>query len=249
MPSPDEGVAPVSTNFGIDSSAVAGCSSDTPQAPDEGPATDQLIVSASSQAPPLSIAPATQPAAVPIGDPASMLIGLYSFHISTNADCSGPFLTAFDNGGSALVKDFTTNPELFRAGDVPIGTYPCVAMRISDILEFQSGVSSGACVAGVLYGGDIYRAGAESEPFLDLDLRVIPATGTDTAPSDDRVFVFFSTNPTAATARGLAVNQVLSLSSPLVVPDAVTFYWNATNAVMDKDGRCILEPDAPSLFS
>ena len=60
-------------------SAVAGCSSDTPQAPDEGPATDQLIVSASSQAPPVSVAPAAQPAAVPIGDPASMQIGLYSF--------------------------------------------------------------------------------------------------------------------------------------------------------------------------
>ncbi len=205
-----------------------------------------LVVNGSSQGPPAALSPAVPKA--PIGDPSSWLVGLYSFHISENADCSGPFFTAFDNGSSPLIKDFTTDPELFREEDVPTGTYPCVAMRISDVIEFQSTVSGGACVAGVTYRGDVYRVGGEPEPFRDLSLTPIPATGTDAAPSDDRIYIFFSTSRSAATARGLANNQVAALTSPLVVPDAVTFHWDATNAVFDNDTSCSLEPENPGLF-
>jgi hypothetical protein len=121
-------------------------------------------------------------------------------------------------------------------------------MRISDVLEFQSATSSGACVAGVTYRGDIYRAGGEDVPFLDLTLTVIPATGSDAAPSDDQIYVFFSTTASAAVALGFAPNQVVTLSTALVVPDAVTFYWDVSNAVVDNTTACVLEPEAPALF-
>ncbi len=208
--------------------------------------TGQLIVNGSSGPPPSAV-PVASPSGVPgaVGDPTILNIGLFSFHISANADCSPPFVTAFDNGATALVRDFTTNPELFRAGAVPRGTYPCVAMRISDILEFQSAVTSGNCVVGTTYRVDIYRAGGEPEPFLDLSLAVIVATGSETVPSEDGVFILFSMDSAGAIARGFAANQVIGLSSALAIPRAITFSWDMTNAVFDDDTRCVLEPEAP----
>ena len=224
--------------------AAVACGGDGTEPSNEG----ELVVNASAglSAPAPAVGSAVS---TPVGDPASWLVGLYSFHISGNANCAPPFTQVFDNGGTARVFDFTTDPELFRAGDVPVGTYPCVAMKISDILEFQSSVTSGACAVGVTYRGDIYRAGGEDEPFKDLDLNDIPATGSEAVPSEDGVFIFFSTNKAGATSRGLADNQVIPLTSPLVVPDAITFSWDASNAVVDDETRCILEPDAPALFS
>jgi hypothetical protein len=221
------------------------CGDDDGTAPaDEG----QLVVTASAG---LSAAAASgaSRAGTPVGDPASWLVGLYSFHISENANCAPPFVTVFDNGGTARVFDFTSDPELFRTGGVPIGTYPCVAMKISDILDFESSVTAGACVAGTTYRGDIYREGGEDEPFRDLDLNPIPATGSDAVPSEDGVFIFFSTDKAGAGSRGLADNQVVPLVSPLVIPDEITFSWDASNAVVDDVTRCLLEPDAPALFS
>ena len=161
-----------------------------PSTPDAD--TGQLIVNGSSGPPPSAV-PVASPSRAPVGDPTILNIGLFSFHISANADCSPPFVTAFDNGASALVSDFTMNPVLFTADAVPTGTYPCVAMRISDILEFQSAVTSGSCVAGTTYSVDIYRAGGEVVPYLDLSLAVIVATGSETVPSEDGVFILFST--------------------------------------------------------
>jgi hypothetical protein len=100
----------------------------------------------------------------------------------------------------------------------------------------------------VTYRGDVYQAGGEDQPFRDLNLSVIPATGSDASPSDDRIFILFTTNPSAAIARGFAPNQVVQLTSPLQVPDRVTFSWDASNAVDDDGAGCRLEPDAPALF-
>ena len=146
------------------------------------------------------------------------------------------------------MHDFTTSPELFRVDGLPRGTYPCVAMRISDILEFESATSSGGCAVGTTYRGDVYRAGGESEPFRDLALDVITATGTDALPGEDRIYVLFSTDRTATVARGFAENQVVALTSPLMVPDVVTFVWDFSDAVDDGGTSCLLEPEAPGLF-
>ena len=168
-----------SVAIALSGSFLLGCGDDEEMM--EVPDTGELILRGSSQPPPSPVAPLTTAASVPVGDPASFLVGLYSFHISENADCSGPFITAFDNGGAPATRDLTTNPEFFTASDVPTGTYPCVAMRISDILSFQSESSGGACMTGVTYTGDVYRAGAEDEPFLDLSLTpILPASRRDT---------------------------------------------------------------------
>ena len=227
------------------SSACSDSDSGEPTAPPP-PATGELVVTGSAQpASALSVpAGATAP---PVGAPSAFRVGLYSFHISEDAACSGPFLTAHTSS-SPGVHDFTASPVLFRATGLPVGTYPCVAMRISDILVFESSVTSGACSTGTVYSGDVYRVDGEDEPFRDLSLAPITATGTDEAPSEDGIFLLFTTNPGAAITTGFAPNQVIGLSSPLSVPDAVTFVWDVSNAVIDEDGRCLLEPAAPGLF-
>lgn len=210
------------------------------------PETGELVVEASAGIGATSAAVAGKDA-VPIGPPSTWSVGFFSVFLSENADCSGPFITAFDSG-AARVVDMVTNPELFRTTGLPIGTYPCVAFRISDVMEFQSANAGAVCTPGITYRGDVYRAGGEDEPFLDLSLSVIPATGSDASPSEDRIFVLFTTNPGAAVARGFAENQVVQLTAELQVPDRVTFSWDASNAVDDDASGCRLEPDAPALF-
>jgi hypothetical protein len=209
--------------------------------------TGELVVRASAQVPtPASVEGAAGPAAVPIGAPSSWRVGLYEFHISMNADCAPPFVQAYSSGAAPSVQDFVTSPVLFTATGLPVGSYPCVAMKITDVMEFESGVSSGACVSGTTYVGDVYPAG--EDPFFDLSLSAIPSTGSDAAPSEDGIFLLFSTARTSAVARGFASNQVIPLASPLVIPDDITFYWDASNAVNDTGTSCNLEPDAPALF-
>ena len=242
-------VRPISTTlllFTIVGTA-SGCgdSSSTEPADDTG----ELVVSASPRAATGSTIRAASLAQAPVGDPASWIVGLYSFHISANANCSPPFITAFDGGGAAQRSDFMASPVLFTATGLATGTYPCVAMRISDVLEYESASTSGACTAGVTYQGDIYRAGGESAPFRDLNLAPITATGSDAVPSEDGVFILFTTDQAGAVSRGFSANQVIPLTAPLRVPDAVTFHWDATDAIVDDGGgRCLLEPGTPGLF-
>ncbi|MDH3272522.1 MAG: hypothetical protein OEN56_14390 [Gemmatimonadota bacterium] len=230
--------------FALSVLILAGCKDDgtTPEQ------TGDLVVNATAQAPNPSAsgAAAGGPSRAPIGAPSSWLIGLYEFHISTNSDCSGPFVQAFSSGGAPSIQDFVTNPVLFTATDLPIGSYPCVSMKITDVMSFQSAVSGGACVAGTTYQGDVYPAGLE--PFLDLSLGTIPATGTDAAPGEDGIFLMFSTTPSAVVGRGYSTNQVVPLTSALVIPDEITFSWDASNAVNDTGTSCNLEPDAPAFF-
>jgi hypothetical protein len=224
------------------------CDSDSPNGPDPNdPETGELVVEASAG----TVAPSAEAAgkvAVPIGPPSTWSVGFYGVSLSRNADCSGPFVTAFDSGGPARVVDMVTDPELFRATGLPVGTYPCVAFRISDVMEFQSANAGMVCTPGTTYRGDVYRAGGEDQPFRDLDLSVIPATGSEASPSDDRIIILFTTDPGAAIARGFAPNQVVQLTTPLQIPDRVTFSWDASNAVDDDGAGCRLEPDAPALF-
>lgn len=176
------------------------------------------------------------------GDPASLLIGMYAFYISPNADCSAAVLVQ-DYGATASVKDFVNHPTLFTGSPDP-GSYQCVAIKMSDVITVVPGTTFGNCHAGVQYPGDIYRDGETD--WKDIDLNPITGTGTDSAPADDHVLLVMTRDTTAAIARGFSSNQVIDLGSDLIAPGHSTFYWHGEGTVVDAGGQCGVDPGHPS---
>jgi hypothetical protein len=180
--------------------------------------------------------------AVATGDPASLRVKMYALYISANADCSAMDLVQ-DYGTSAAYKDLVQNPLLFSTS-ASSGSYECVAMRMSDVIEFTPATTFSTCTAGTEYARDVYREG-ESD-WKDVDLNTVVGSGTLDDPVDDHATIFMTTNPTAAIARGISKNQVIPLGGALVIPAATTFYWNGDGTVQDEDGRCSILPGSPS---
>ncbi len=171
-------------------------------------------------------------------------VKLYEMRLSANVDCSAPYTTVF-SGTSPRVNDLVVNPEIARVEGLAPGVYPCVALRLSDLIDFAPATTQGTCIAGTTYVQDFYRVGNEAIAFRDPAGVVIPATGTDGAPSQDLVWVFFSTNVAAVTARGYSPSQVVTLTSALNVPGSTTFFWSAANAVSPASGGgCEINPTA-----
>lgn len=186
--------------------------------------------------------PAPAAALMATGDPAALRIGVYALYISPNADCSSPVLVQ-DYGATPHVTDFVGNPVLFT-GSPAVGAYQCVAVKMSDVIRVVPDTTFGVCVAGTEYSGDIYREGQSD--WKDVDLNSIVGTGTDSVPADDRVTLIMTRDTAAAQARGFSTNQVLTLSSDLVVPAQSTFYWNGQGTVTDDGGQCGVNPGHPS---
>ncbi len=179
----------------------------------------------------------------PVGAPATMSVTMYKLYLSPNADCSAA-VEAQTYGANGAVKDFTASPTLFQA-DVAPGSYPCVAINMSDVVGFTSDTDSLGCRTGTPYTIDIYRPESQ-EIWLDVNGDTLVATGTDSTPSNDRPWIFFATDTAAVMAAGYSHGQVIALTNALVAPSTATFVWDATDAVVDENGRCGMEPGVPS---
>ena len=179
------------------------------------------------------------------GDPSSISLGMYALYVSSNANCSA-YTTLVDNGATVDYKDFATNPTLFEASPTE-GTYNCVALRMSDVIRFQTATTFGTCVAATEYQQDIYRSDSDSIAWKDIDLNDVVGTGSDSIPVDDHVTIVMTTDTVAAMARGFSKSQIVPLGSGLVVPGSSTFYWGAAGSVSTGDGRpCGLEKGTPA---
>lgn len=170
---------------------------------------------------------------------------MYALYVASNADCSG-YATLVDHGTTVDYKDFATNPTLFEAAPTE-GTYNCVALRMSDVIKFKPATTFGTCEMDTEYQQDIYRSDSDSIPWKDIDLNDVVGTGSDSLPVDDHVTIVMTTDTAAAMARGFSQNQIVQLSSGLVVPGSSTFFWGAAGSVSTTDGRpCGLEKGTPA---
>ncbi len=169
-------------------------------------------------------------------DPSSFTVAFFEIRLSSNTDCSGPYETVLTSSPARRL-DMTTDPEIVRVSGLPEGAYPCMAMRISDLLGFIPATTEGRCTSGDSFTHDIYRA-EETIPYLDIAGNPITARGTDATPVEDPVWIFASTNPAAVAARGYNENQLIPLSHQLEVPGGTTFYWDATNALHSTGEIC-----------
>jgi hypothetical protein len=220
-----------------------GCSSDTVTDPPDDPQTGTFVIRGSASAAPLALLASTS-SSVRMVDPSLFKVGFYRLYLSSNVDCSAP--TLVHDYETRADFDLVTGPTLFSATGVPTGSYSCLIMTLSDVLEFVPDSDVGPCVAGTTYHTDTYRAG-ESD-WKDVSGAAITGSGTDASPVDNMVDVFFSTDPAAVIGRGYSANQVLTLGAPAVVPGTSTFYFDGSGAVTEEDGSCRIVPGTPPEF-
>jgi hypothetical protein len=179
-------------------------------------------------------------AATDSAGPKSMPIKLYALYLSKHANCSSPILVQ-NYGPDGEIRDFVANPVLFQA-EPDAGTYPCMILRMSDVLTMTPNKTFGPCDSTQTYVGDIYRDGEAD--WIDQDANPIIGHGTDdpSGAVDDHVAIFFTNDSTAAIARGISRHQLVPLGSPLVAPGQSTLYWDMSGAVQDEGGQCSILP-------
>ncbi len=196
------------------------------------PDTGELVVRASGSA----TAPVISNLVYAV-DPASFEVGFVEMRITANADCSGPYQTVFARTSPNRVN-IIANPEIARNPDLERGSYPCVALRISDLLRYEPSTTEGVCIAGTVVERDIFRADDEPDAWRDPAGGVLTARGSAAAPVEDLVWTYITRDTAATTARGYATTQVIPLSASLVVPGSTTFYWDLRASLGDEGGMC-----------
>ena len=187
------------------------------------------------------------------GSPTSFTMTLYQAWISANTDCSSPVLIE-DHGAAGTVVNLSTSPILF-SGTPAAGSYPCLIIVASDNLKFTVNTTAVTAHVGcidttTINVHDTYRHGEPDDgTWIDLDGNPIDATGSRAAPGVDKVTTFATTD-TATVVAGIGstpahMNQVLLLTSPMVVPGSVTLQQNWTDGIdNENDGPnnyCTLE--------
>jgi hypothetical protein len=187
------------------------------------------------------------------GSPTSFTMTLYQAWISANTDCSSPVLIE-DHGAAGTVVNLSTSPTLF-SGTPAAGSYPCLIIVASDNLKFTVNPTAVAAHVGcidttTINTHDTYRDGEPDDgAWIDLDGNPIDATGSRAAPGADKVTTFATTD-TASVVAGIGstpahMNQVLLLTSPLVVPGSVTLRQNWTDGIDNENDAgidyCTLE--------
>ncbi|MBC7428413.1 MAG: hypothetical protein H7336_07365 [Bacteriovorax sp.] len=133
--------------------------------------------------------------ATPAGDlhlnPSSLKLKVYKFAVSTSPLCTN-LITVIDNESSPQEVEFVGSVNL-GSGVLADGTYPCVAIEMSDNIKYTSTASSisGACVANVPNTLDVcrYQGGAAVTSKL-----INGTTSTCSAGIvDNRVTMYMST--------------------------------------------------------
>ena len=186
-----------------------------------------------------------------LGNPGSLQINMYTLYISQSADCSNP-LTVQDYGSSPVAKDFVLAPTLFT-GSPAAGSYNCIAVKMSDLLQMRPATTFGACDSTVTYPESIYNTNntnpADTASFMrDINLQPIAPLGTNSNPTAEPVLILFTMDTAAAYTRGFTHGQVIPLGAALTVPSTATFVWGGANTVLSDSASatCNVNPGQPT---
>jgi len=181
-------------------------------------------------------------------DASSLKVKVYAVMLSTSSLCTN----AITINTTSSVLDFLTIPTL-GSGNPPDGTYQCVIIKMSDQIKFTPSTSSGSCTAGTEYTNDVCQTG-DSMSVPDV-AGSTQCHGSSTAPVDDTVYLYLTTNSYAGTGSGgggstftqpptaTSLNG-LHLAAPFVVSGITKskFVVNATGQVDGTGSSCNLNP-------
>ncbi len=188
----------------------------------------------------------TATAAISGIDPNYLKLKIYKVAISTSPLCTN-LVTVYEND-SPSYTDFLDNPTL-GSGAVANGTYACVAIEFSDILQFAPSETSdnGHCVANQLTTLDVCGNGSST--------KLVDGSVEACSNSEDKVTMYLSTGSTATTGtnghnafepptstsdatKGFKLTGALEVSGS----KAATFVVNGLGKVEENAGQCDMTP-------
>jgi hypothetical protein len=171
------------------------------------------------------------------GNPSSILIKVFEIRLSKNSDCSNSvsiFKTA-----SPAAADFAANPNL-GSGVLPMGTYHCMAIHLSDIITVTPATSEGTvCTAGTPFTTDIFNTPAQGDISVDpVTGALINGRGDPVAPLiEDDPWVYFSDATGASSSNNCYRPTVVSAGQGPCLLSALPVTGNQTRTIVyDFDG-------------
>lgn len=167
-------------------------------------------------------------------DPTVFSLKIYEARVSPRADCGGGFIRVFQSA-SPSYQDMLSGPTL-GSGPVPFGTYRCVAIRMSDVIQYTPAVTTtgGNCVAGTPYSKNILRGEVTTSP---------EGESITTVDGPDLIWIYLSTSGTESNGATIPTEPG-PLGAPLVVnaQGSGSFVTDARGGVEDLGpGNCSLE--------
>lgn len=176
--------------------------------------------------------------------PSSVKIRLKEFWVSTNKNCSSP-TRIYNNPAPSVGVEITTAPNL-GAGRLDPGTYECVIIVLSDLIEYTAVTTAGTCTAGQTYTKDLCHTG-------DASTSVGGAVVNCADSTEDTMTLYVSTvsavgngqnslaPPTANTGTNSDPNGE-NLNAPIIkvagTPASGTFQFVTTGALSDVHANC-----------
>ena len=197
------------------------------------------------------------------GNASSAKLKIYGAWLSANPDCSSPI--EISNTPDGRIIDMLANPTIAER-DVPVDTYKCLILKISDVIKFVPETTDGHCVAGVASTIDVCQGshGGQSKNVITGST----ITCTDgTSDDGDQVFVYISRNSFCADGSSVGCNDNafnafepptsasnthngIKLSNDIVIDGTTSgvFVFNLDGKIRDDsgDGICNMEPPAMS---
>jgi hypothetical protein len=164
----------------------------------------------------LGIAASTQAAKGTI-DAATMTITIYKFAVAPGPDCLNPTVVFSDDAGVA--SDLLASPT-YGAGQVDPGTYECVLIEMSKVIQTSASMSSGSCVAASVFSDVICRDGQAAQL---IDGTPVVCNGDAADPQHVTLFITTASagmggdRALLPPASATDTTSGLALTSPLVV--------------------------------
>jgi hypothetical protein len=176
------------------------------------------------------------------GDASQVNMKLYKVWVSRHADCTDATLVYSEN--SPTVQNMINNPTL-GTGSVSDGTYPCVVLKMSDLIIGKPSYTSdsGHCTPSTSISIDVFRADNGSGNSTCPDGTSVPGTGTNSAGIEDRPCLYMSTSGSDLNT-GWVPTSPFPLSGALVVAGdrTGTFVADFRGKIEDAGGECGIQP-------
>lgn len=150
-------------------------------------------------------------------DAASISVTIRKFAVATGKDCQNPTVVFASDAG--VESDLLSNPT-YGSGSVDPGTYECVIIELSKVIQTSAASTSGSCMQGQAFADVICRDGQTSQL---VDGTPVTCSGGGANPQHVTIFATTATTgqngnqsllpPASASDTGSG----LALTAPLVV--------------------------------
>ena len=174
-------------------------------------------------------------------------------YLSKDPYCSSP-IEVFTTQEPGFV-DFIGGPTIGQLDNSKFhydGTYRCVAIKMSETVQFVPNLGTGICAAGTRFETNLCNAGMTT---TGID----GTTSTCTAAGTDNVFIYLSTGSTAATFNAstnpfipptiAAPNNGINLAVPITINGSLNarLIFNAYGRIEVLNGTCQINNPGISL--